>query len=414
MEKFAFLFPGQGAQYIKMGEFFYDSNLLARETYKEASNVMGFSVDKLCFNGKYSEINDFMNMQVAIVTTEMAILRTYKQDVGIEPQFFIGHSIGEYAALTAAGAIEFKDTIRILKKRGELIQRIIDQKIGYMTIVERVSEGTILEQISKMGLEDQVFISCKNTKEQFAISGTTEGMEIIEKVLVECNAIISPLIFSPPMHSPLMKSIKEEFYDFLKTIHYFPFRIPIISNVTGKAFSDSERIPELMAEQLVKPVLFSESLKLLYDFGVTNCVEIGPKRLLVEFVNKEYERSTVYCYGVKAHRDEIRNIIDSDEHFSFDLPNFIGNCLALLASTENRNSDNEEFKEVQLLYKKLKKLYQSQEVVDDAFCEKILREVIEALYIKKLDNVEIKACIKMLLDNTNTYYKYNDIYEGIR
>ncbi len=308
MEKFAFLFPGQGAQFIKMGEFFYDSNLIARETYKEASKVLGFEVDNLCFRGSYSAINDFLNMQIAIVTTELAIFRTYKHDFGIEPQFFIGHSIGEYAALTAAGAIKFKDTLRILKKRGELVKRIIDQELGYMTVVEHVDEQTITKLIQEAKLEKEVFISCKNTKNQFAISGTVKGLDTIERMLVDNNAVISPLISSPPMHSPVMESIRQEFYEFLKTMTYYPFRAPIISNVTGMAFSDPERIPELMADQLANPVQFSKSLQLLDDFGVGVCIEMGPKRLLSEFVSAENNKIQNYCYGVKEHRNELRDL----------------------------------------------------------------------------------------------------------
>lgn len=412
MEKFAFLFPGQGAQFIKMGEYFYNSYLISRQTYEEASAVLGYNVANLCFCGKYSEINDFVNMQIALVTTEMAIYRAYKQDIGIEPQFFIGHSIGEYAALAASGAVEFKDVLIMLKKRGELVKSIIDNESGHMTIVEYVDMHVITNLIQEFGLESEVFISCLNTKEQFALSGTISGLDCIEKALVEIGAVISPLISAPPMHSPLMESIREEYLIFLKTIHYFPFRIPIIANVTGKVFSDSKQIPELMADHLVKPVRFSNSIELLYDYGVSVCIEMGAKRLISDFIGNKNGEISTFCYGVKAHREELKKLIDSDEHFIFDMPDFIGNCLTILASTENKNTNNEEFLTVQLLYKKLKKIYQNKSIENDCYKD-ILYEVIEALRIKKLEENEIKSWIKMLLDNTNTFYKYSCIYEQI-
>lgn len=416
MEKFAFLFPGQGAQFITMGKYFYDSYLVSKQTYEEAEEVLGIDVANLCFHGSVMDINEFTNMQIAIVTTEIAIFRAYKQDIGIEPQFCVGHSIGEYGALVAAGAVEFKDILKILKKRGELVNSILEKNIGYMTVVEYEDKETILKLIEKLGVEREVYISCFNTDKQFVLSGTIKGMNDIEKALAERGAVISPLLSSPPMHSPLMESIREEYLKFLKNIYYFPFRIPIISNTTGRVFSDPDKIPELMADQLIKPVLFSDSLNQLYNYGVNVCIEMSPKRLICDFVKNRSSEVLSCCYGIKNQRQELKKLISEDEHYVFDKPDFIGNCLAILASTENRSMDEHGIKVIQSLYKKLKLIYQNKRSIDVNCYEEILGELINALRVKELEEEEIKVWIKRLLDNTNLLYKYQNIYKqvGIR
>ncbi|GJM68520.1 hypothetical protein HMSSN036_07360 [Paenibacillus macerans] len=153
MEKFAFLFSGQGTQFTQMGKSFYDNYAISRQTYEEAGDVLQQDIAKLCFEGSISELSRFTNMQSAIITTEISIFRAYMQDYGISPQFAVGHSIGEYAALVGTGALRFGDALKILQKRGELVERILQKGNSRMTVIENLDVNKVTEALSLLGLE---------------------------------------------------------------------------------------------------------------------------------------------------------------------------------------------------------------------------------------------------------------------
>lgn len=417
MEKLSFIFPGQGAQFVQMGQSFYNNYLISRQTYDEAQEVLDQDIAKLCFEGRISELNDFTNMQIAIVTTEVAIYRAYVQEFGIIPQFLAGHSIGEYSSLVCAGAISFRDILKILKKRGQLVQSIIDAEIGRMTIVEKVNCELITNIIRELGLENRVFISCYNSTSQLAISGYNEDLDIVEEKLVQVGSVISPLFISPPMHSPLMNDIKDEFKQFLETFEYHPFRFPIISNVTGAPFSDCKAIPELLSSHLIKPVRWENILAAMYQYGITATIEMSPKLLLSSFVAEAQPRMKTFCYCIKKDRLALSEMFKADTNYTKDVPNLLGRCLGILVTTENKNEDAAEFNKVLDMYRAISKMYTTtveKKLIADYDDEvKAVQMLIDALKIKKVDNKEIKDWIKILLDETGSYYRLRQLYQSI-
>ena len=411
MDKFAFLFPGQGTQFIKMGKTFYDNYLIARQTFEEANSATGQDIIQLCFSGSFSQINQFTNMQLAIVTTEVAIFRAYMEDYGVPPQFLLGHSIGEYAALVCSGAIEFADCLKILQKRGELVQKILAQSKGSMTIIEQVSEEQVHAGLKAAGTAGKVSLSCYNSPSQFAVCGEKYGLEIFEDEMVKRNAVITPLLQSPPMHSRMMEEIREEFKEFLDTFCYHPFQYPIISNVTGKAMTDARQIPYMLSEHLIRPVQFTRSVEYMLNFGVNVVIEMSPKLLLTLFINSITAEVSAFCYGLEKNREQLHVYFQQNAGYEKDMPDFLGACLCELASTRNNNPDNDN-QRVAEIYNTIKKEYMSTETTrftpSDSHFAQILKLVIEALKIKYVPENEIADSIRSILHRTNKMYVHSD------
>lgn len=414
MEKFAFIFPGQGTQFPQMGKSFYESYMVAKKTFDEASEILGMDMAKLCFEGKVSDLNRFTNMQLAIVTCEVAIFRAYMEDFGIAPQFGLGHSIGEYAALVCAGAVEFSDALRMLKKRGELVERVLAQRTGHMTIVEKISRERLHELVDTY---KDTQIACYNTQNQHAISGKNEEMDQLEQKLIEENGTISPLLFSPPMHCKMMQEIKQEYYAFLQQFTYYPFRFAILSNFTGKPFSNVHAIPEILSEHLVSPVLFEQSLQYLPAFGITATVEMSPKLLLSIFVRECDASAQSYCYGVAQDRQILAELFQSDSNYAKDKPDFLGGCLKIIAATRNYNDDPDNYKLVSRLYNDLKKSYIAQKESKFASTGTLeanaFQMLLDVLALKRLGAYETKACLKQLLDENNAFYRFAAQYKTL-
>lgn len=136
-----------------------------------------------------------------------------------------------------------------------------------------------------------------------------------------------------------MEEIADEFRDFLSTIPFYPFRIPLLSNVSGLPFSDCRKLPERLAQHLVRPVQWSRCLEQLERYGVTSVIEMSPMRLLSSFVDEDHSVIHCYCYGISKERQELDDLFQSDPNYAKDIPNFLGRCLCILASTENKNKD---------------------------------------------------------------------------
>ncbi|MFC3745651.1 ACP S-malonyltransferase [Paenibacillus sp. GCM10012306] len=417
MEKLAFLFSGQGTQFTQMGKSFYENYTISRQTYEEAGDILHQDIAKLCFEGSISEMSRFTNMQFAIVTTEIAIFRAYMQDYGISPQFSVGHSIGEYAALVSSGALQLGDALRILQKRGELVERVLQKANSRMTIIENVDISKVTEAISLLGVEKTVFISCDNSGRQVAVSGLNEDMDKLEQKLESMRGIVTPLFYSPPMHSPIMGEYVDEYLAYLNHFTAYPFRFPILSNVTGRAFSDEHTLFDILAAQLTHPVQWRQSANLLYEYGITTAIEMGPKVLLTKFINEDQPTIHSFCYGLAKDRKSLAELFNNDSNFAKDKPDFVGRCLAILASTPNYNLDSKEFRKVIQNYNDIKKQHEAMSnfkfgSMNEQYRE-ILNKLIDSLRIKQLPRTEIKHRIQMLLDETNLIYVFKDMAEAL-
>lgn len=309
MYRFALLFPGQGMQFPKMGEFFYNNYTAAKRVFTEASDTLGWSVDRLCYKGSVTEINQFGNMQILILTTEIAMYRCFLQDYGVKPYMSMGHSIGEYASLVCAGYLTIENALRILKKRGELVEGLIPRQSERMCIVENINEERLRYFLKEEGMEDSVYISCYNSYSQHAVCGDEDELIRLGRILSTEGARSTPLLSSPPMHSRYMSSVKEEFNDYLNQFTFSSPAYPVVSNVLGKPFENTDKLSETLAEHLIKPVLWADSSDNLRNNNILYTIEISPRSLVTPFIKENQPDINSFCYGLNKDRSILESIL---------------------------------------------------------------------------------------------------------
>lgn len=297
MSKIAFIYPGQGAQKAGMGQDFYENSPLARKIYDEAGKTLDLDMKELCF-AENDKLNLTEYTQAALVTTCLAMTEVVKEQ-GISPDITAGLSLGEYAAIAAAGGMDTLDAIRLVRKRGILMQNTVPAGVGAMCAVMALDAQKIEEVLE--GLED-VSIANYNCPGQIVITGKTECVESAAKKLKEAGAKRTIMLnVSGPFHSPLLKRAGEELAQELKTVKLYPLQVPYVTNVTAEKVEDISRTKELLAEQVSSSVRWMQSMEAMIADGADTFIEIGPGRTLAGFL-KKISRDVTVC-NISAWED---------------------------------------------------------------------------------------------------------------
>ncbi len=275
----AFLFPGQGSQYVGMGKDFYEKFDIVRETFNEADEVLGFSISKLCFEGPEEELKKTYNTQPAILTMSVSLNRMLNND-GIYPEIVAGHSLGEYSALVSAGVLEFKDAVYLVRKRGELMQEASPLGLGSMYAIVGLSKEKVEEICDKAKEYGIVEPANFNSLKQIVISGEVKALEKAGELAKEAGAKrVIPLSVSAPFHSSLMKHVGEKMRKEIEKVKMNDAKIPIIANYNAKPLTKKDEILEALIKQIDNPVLWVDSMKVLAQ-KVNTALEVGPGKVL--------------------------------------------------------------------------------------------------------------------------------------
>ncbi|WP_404452573.1 ACP S-malonyltransferase [Virgibacillus necropolis] len=286
MKRVAFMFPGQGSQDIGMGKSFYDAYPEIKEMYQEADDVLNLSLSDIMFNGPKETLTATQNAQPALLLSSIAV-HTLLLKSEVQPVMAVGHSLGEYSALVAAGAISLEDAVQLVATRGKLMEEAFPAGKGAMAAVLGLSEEKVEESLKSLETEEIVDLANINCPGQIVISGTKEGIDQASVALKESGAKrVLPLNVSGPFHSRLMKAANENFAEKLEATSITDANIPVYANVTASPVTEHDEIKELLIKQLYSPVRFEESIRNMIDKGVDAFVEVGNGKVLSGLVKK--------------------------------------------------------------------------------------------------------------------------------
>ncbi|WP_033127001.1 ACP S-malonyltransferase [Eubacterium sp. ER2] len=305
MSKIAFIYPGQGAQKCGMGQDFYENSASAKAVYDMASEVLKDNMDidmkDLCFHE-----NDKLDLteytQAALVTTCLAMTKPLVE-AGIRPDVTAGLSLGEYCAIAAAGGMKDEDAIRLVRKRGLLMQNTVPAGEGAMCAIMGMT-GEEIEAVTD-GMEG-VSVANYNCPGQIVITGETKAVEAAAEKLKEAGAKRAVMLnVSGPFHSPMLKKAGEELAQVLEGVELSPLNVPYVTNVTAQQVTDISQTKELLAEQVSSSVRWQQSMENLIADGVDTFIEIGPGRTLAGFMRKISRDVTVYNVGTWADVEKV-------------------------------------------------------------------------------------------------------------
>ena len=282
MGKIAFVFPGQGAQYVGMGKDFYEQFPVCREVFEKASAASGLDIPALCFE-ENENINITEYTQIAMLTVEAAILKAV-EDRGIHAQVHAGLSLGEYGALIASEVMSMEDAFRVVRQRGILMQEAVPTG-GAMTAVMGMDGDRIAEICEQT--EGIVSVANYNCPGQIVITGESAAVEAAAENLKAAGARrCVPLKVSGPFHSLMLKDAGEKLGQVLDTVEVKNFEVPYITNVTADYVTDASQVKELLSRQVYSSVKWQQSVERMIADGVDTFVEIGPGRTLTGFLRK--------------------------------------------------------------------------------------------------------------------------------
>lgn len=283
----AFVFPGQGSQYIGMGREFYDNYEEARAVFAEADQALGFSITEMCFAGPAEELNQTINTQPAILTVSVACLAVLTKAGGPVPSAVAGHSLGEYSALVAAGSLSFADAVRLVRKRGQYMQEAVPVGAGGMAAVMGLSGEAVQEVCRKASVSGVVEAVNLNCPGQVVVAGDNNGLSAAASLAKEAGAKrFVPLTVSAPFHSSLMRPAGAKLAVDLENISVSDPEVPVVANVTADFVCSGPEVKDLLIRQVYSPVRWEESVHRLVAAGVTVVVEIGPGKVLSGLVKK--------------------------------------------------------------------------------------------------------------------------------
>lgn len=283
MSKRAYIFPGQGSQYVGMGKDFFDADPASRDLFIKADRLLDIPLSRMCFEGPEEELKQTRNTQPAIFLHSYVVF----SKLGAKPDMVAGHSLGEYTALVAAGALSFEDGLALVRLRGELMQQAGEEQKGTMAAIIGLLPEAVQEICSEASTAGIVQPANFNSPGQIVISGSVDGVrKAMELAKARGARMVKELVVSGAFHSPLMASAQHGLRKKLDETEIKNTTIPVYTNVTAEPATTAEDIRNLLFRQLTSPVRWEESVMHMVRDGATEFVEVGPQKVLQGLVKR--------------------------------------------------------------------------------------------------------------------------------
>lgn len=299
MSKRAFLFPGQGSQYIGMAKDLFDKSVEAKEMIKTADDALGINLSYLMFNGPEDQLKQTEFTQPAIFLHSVILASLIRE---LRPDAAAGHSLGEYSALVSANAIQFYDAIKLVRARGKAMQQAGIDNPGTLAAIVGLEADKVENLCKEASVEGIVQCANFNSPGQIVISGSISG---VRKAMELCKAngakLAKELVVSGAFHSPLMQSAKDSLLDVLVLTPFYDGRFPVYANVTAKPVTKKDEIKNLLHQQVTSPVRWEETIKNMIADGFDEFYEIGPGKVLQGLVKRI--NPDVLLFGIDKYED---------------------------------------------------------------------------------------------------------------
>lgn len=292
-KKIAFLFPGQGAQYINMGKSLYENINECKEIFDKGEEILEMPIKDIIFDGSEETLKSTKYNQPAILLTSLACQKALELE-GIEADYVAGLSLGEYSGLVYSGIVSFEDGVKLVKSRATIMDEGIEEGVGSMAAVMKLNKekvNTLLEEASKFGVVEAANYNCPG---QVVITGEVDAIRESVSIAKALGGLCIPLKVSGPFHSSLYEEASFKYYESIKDVEINEPKKVMYSNVLGKPYSKQDDIRDLLRKQIMSPVLFEDSINHMLDQGIDTFIELGPGKTLSGFVKKIDKKANVY------------------------------------------------------------------------------------------------------------------------
>ncbi|WP_440068658.1 ACP S-malonyltransferase [Streptosporangium sp. OZ121] len=407
MNDLVIVFPGQGSQFPGMGKNWFDAHESVRNRFRQASGIVGYSLEDLCFTAPPGELTKTMHAQVALLVLSHSMYEVLTADRTPPVSAMAGHSLGEITALLAAGALTFDDAVRLVKVRGEAMQACATESGAGMIAALGMSAAEVEKCVEEFNTGGRtVQVSNYNAERQTVLSGALDDLKAMTAFLEERGCKIARLNVGGAFHSTFMANAVPAYVRAIEEIEFREPAVPVYSTVTGRAYGSTQEIKDALAVQLTSPVRWSTVVSELAGRDIALWLEVGPKQVLKKLIQDAVDGGAVH--SLDAELDQAHAAIDRLVELKRREPGLVGLCLGAAAATRNRNFDEEQYTNgVVLPYRRLQELGQ---VDKDELSDEQKATALELLHTimttKRVPEAERQERIASILERTgNTHLR---------